>query len=110
MPDRYYIVDGKTFVWHEDKNIRNKKKHRIDFETAALVFNDDLRIEVPDIAHDSEEERYDTIGFVEDVLFVVCVDRENTKTGNTDIRIISARYATKIETEIYNNNIIGRNF
>ena len=42
------------------------------------------------------------------MLAVVYCDRENSITGETDIRIISARLATKLERNAYNNNIIGR--
>ena len=108
MPDRYYSIDDLTFVWDEDKNQRNIRKHGIDFETAALVFNDDLRLEFPDLEHSEDEDRYNTIGLVEDVLFVVYCDRENQDTKTTDIRIISARLADKYEIAAYNNNIYGR--
>lgn len=55
-----------------------------------------------------DEERYITIGLVYKVLTVVYCDRENKLTGHTDIRIISARVATKTEQMMYNNNLIGR--
>ncbi|MBR5968802.1 MAG: BrnT family toxin [Lachnospiraceae bacterium] len=51
---------------------------------------------------------YDTIGLVHDVLFVVYCDRDNKRTGDVDIRMISARRATKYEIEAYNNNVSGR--
>lgn len=108
MPDYYYDLNELTFVWDSDKNITNIKKHGIDFKTAALVFEDDLRIEFLDPDHSDEEERYRTIGLVYDVLTVVYCDRANALTGNTDIRIISARIATRLEKNAYNNNIIGR--
>jgi len=108
MPDRFYTLDNLTFVWDEDKNQANIKKHGIDFKIAALVFNDDLRLEFPDTEHSEGEERYNTIGLVQDILFVVYCDRENRVTKETDIRIISARPADKIEIEAYNNNIYGR--
>ncbi|MBR6220758.1 MAG: BrnT family toxin [Clostridia bacterium] len=97
-----------SFVWDEDKNRKNIKKHGISFDIAALVFDDDLRLEYPDPEHSQDEERYLTIGLVHDVLTVVYCDRENAFTGNTDIRIISARLATKLERHAYNNSIIGR--
>ncbi|MBO4373983.1 MAG: BrnT family toxin [Lachnospiraceae bacterium] len=48
--------------------------------------------------HSDEEDRYYTIGKVGDVLFVVYTDRGNT------IRLISARFATKKEEELYYGN------
>ena len=108
MPDYSYTYEPFTFVWDEDKNQSNIKKHGIDFRTAAMVFKDDLRLEYPDPEHSEAEARYRTIGLVRDVLTVVYCDRENAATGNTDIRIISARLATRVERNAYNNNIIGR--
>ena len=108
MPDYFYFQEPFTFVWDEEKNRSNIKKHGVDFKTAALVFHDDLRLEYPDPDHSEEEARYRTIGLVHDVLTVVYCDRENSITGETDIRIISARLATKLERNAYNNNIIGR--
>ena len=108
MPEFFYSYEPFSFVWDEDKNRINIKKHGIDFKTAALVFKDDLRLEYPDPEHSDQEDRYRTIGLVHDVLTVVYCDRENISTGNTDIRIISARLATKLERNAYNNNIIGR--
>ena len=83
------------FEWDDEKNIINKKKHGISFETAAKVFNDPLYIEVYDSDHSIEEDRYIAIGMVEDVLFVVFTERKQT------IRLISARLATETERRYY---------
>ena len=108
MPDSFLKYGELSFVWDEDKNLKNIRKHGISFAVAARVFEDDLRLEYPDPEHSQDEERYLTIGLVHDVLTVVYCDRENRETGNTDIRIISARLATNLERNAYNNNIIGR--
>ncbi|MCI8977113.1 BrnT family toxin [bacterium 1xD8-48] len=83
------------FEWDEDKSRLNLKKHGIDFETAILVFNDMERIEIYDLEHSIKEDRYNTIGMVNDVLFVVYTERKDS------IRLISARLATKAERSIY---------
>lgn len=83
------------FEWDEDKNQLNLEKHGIDFETAMLIFNDLQRIEIYDFEHSIEEDRYNTIGMVNDVLFVVYTERKN------NVRIVSARLATKTERSIY---------
>ncbi len=83
------------FEWDDDKNKLNLKKHGIDFETAMLVFNDTQRIEIYDIEHSINEDRYNTIGMVNDVLFVVYTERKQ------NIRLISARLATQTERSIY---------
>jgi hypothetical protein len=79
----------------EEKNQLNIKKHRIDFETAMLVFNDLQRIEIYDVEHSINENRYNTIGMVHDVLFVVYTEQKE------NIRLISARPATNTERSIY---------
>ncbi len=53
------------------------------------------RIEIFDLEHSVEEDRYNTIGMVYDVLFVVYTERKD------NIRLISARLATKTERSIY---------
>ncbi len=86
----------KTIVeWDENKNTINFQKHGISFETAALVFADDDRIEYYDRLHSADEDRYIVIGCVHDVLFVVYTMR------NEATRIISARRATPLERKLY---------
>ena len=85
------------YEWDDDKNIANKKKHDgIGFETAVRVFLDNKRIEKYDEKHSTlTEERWNVIGLVLDVLFVVYTERKDT------VRIISARKATKEEEKEY---------
>ncbi len=83
------------FEWDESKNTLNKEKHKISFETAALVFNDPNYIEMFDFEHSIDEDRYIAIGKVGEVLFVVFTERTET------IRLISARLATSIERRLY---------
>ena len=66
------------FEWDADKAALNLKKHGVRFETAALVFNDENRIELFDSAHSLFEERYNTIGKVDEVLFVVYTEIKNS--------------------------------
>ena len=89
------------FEWGYEKEQRNIKIHKISFETAKLVFNDNNRIELFDINHSGAEDRIITIGKVDKVLFVVYTER-GEKT-----RIISARAATKAERRLYGNSYIG---
>ncbi len=83
------------FEWDERKNKRNIEKHGIDFDTAMMIFNDENRIEIYDMEHSQDEDRYNTIGLVHDVLFVVYTERKEK------VRIISARLATPRERSIY---------
>ncbi|UTC90956.1 BrnT family toxin [Treponema denticola] len=89
------------FEWDYEKEQRNIKIHKISFETAKLVFNDNNRIELFDINHSGAEDRIITIGKVDKVLFVVYTER-GEKT-----QIISARAATKAERRLYGNSYIG---
>ena len=81
--------------WDEHKNQINKQKHGISFETAALVFADQERIEYLDQVHSITEDRYVTIGMVHKVLFVVYTERGDAS------RLISARLATPRERRVY---------
>ena len=79
----------RLFEWDYEKEQRNIKIHKISFETAKLVFNDDKRIEFFDVNHSDTEDHLITIGKVDKVLFVVYTERGD-KT-----RIISARPANQ---------------
>ena len=83
------------FEWDEDKAALNLKKHGVRFETAARVFEDEDLIEFYDSAHSTEEDRYNTIGMVDSVLFVVYTERKNR------VRLISARPANSKERRLY---------
>jgi uncharacterized DUF497 family protein len=75
----------------------NFQEHKIKFETAALVFSDPMRLERRDDSEGNKtgEERWQTLGLVNKVLFVVYTER-GEKT-----RIISARSANKAEKRSY---------
>ena len=79
------------FEFDSVKDALNRKKHGIDFFTAALVFSDPMRIERLDDSVDTDEERWQTLGKVGKVIFVVYTER------GARTRIISARIATKAE-------------
>lgn len=90
------------FEWDEQKEKLNIQKHHISFNIAKKVFNDINRLEIYDIQHSFVEDRYNTIGMVEDILFVVYTERKEK------IRLISARLATEKERSLYydNSNLI----
>lgn len=66
------------FEWDQGKNLINQKKHKISFETAAYVFQDENYIEMYDFEHSTEEDRYIAIGCVGEVLFVVFTERKHS--------------------------------
>ena len=52
-----------TIEWDDQKNIENKQKHGINFETASGVFADPFRIERVDHSENNPgEDRIQTIG------------------------------------------------
>ena len=84
------------FEWDEDKNRENIRKHKLSFYDAIRVFADEKRIEKYDRENSTpEEERWDIIGMVNRVLFVVITERGDIT------RLISARAATKEEENEY---------
>lgn len=91
----YTNISGIAVEWDDNKNSINKKKHGISFETAALVFADEERIEYYDKLHSLDENRYVVIGCVQGILYVVYTMRGEAA------RIISARMATNTERKIY---------
>ena len=84
------------FEWDEEKAEINIRKHGISFEIAAKVFMDENRIEIYDKKHSNGgDERFITIGMAGEILFVVYTER------HMNIRLISARLATKKERRLY---------
>lgn len=88
-------VEELIVEWDDAKDAINFEKHCIHFSSAALVFTDENRLEFYDEKHSETEDRFAVIGMVEDVLFVIYTERKN------NLRIISARLATKKEKELY---------
>lgn len=74
---------------------QNWQKHRVRFETATLVFYDELHIVEFDDEHSDYEDRWKVIGKVDDILFVIYTERGDFT------RLISARKATSTERRKY---------
>ena len=90
-----FDIEDALFEWDEEKDKLNFTKHGIHFKTAVKVFLDPNKMIRVDEEHPGEE-RYNILGRVGKVLFVVCTLRKR----NT-IRIISARLASLPERERY---------
>jgi uncharacterized DUF497 family protein len=72
------------FSWDESKRLENLKKHGVDFQDAALIFENAV-LEEQDRRRDYREERWRALGHVdEDYFMVVYTWRDSTR------RIISA--------------------
>jgi uncharacterized DUF497 family protein len=88
-----------TFEWDTNKNAINEKKHQISFDEAKSVFYVDNGIVIDDPDHSIDEERFVIIGLSDQLktLTVCHCYRDNDEV----IRIISARKATKLESQQY---------
>lgn len=93
----YFDLDyeNTVFEWDEEKAAANFTKHGIRFQTASKIFADQNKLIRMDEEHPWEE-RYDVLGKIGKILFVVC----SFKKGNV-IHIISAQRATEPEKARY---------
>ena len=94
------------FEWDENKNERNLEKHGLSFETASLVFDDPNALSIPDRIENGEE-RWQTIGMIENIVIVMVAHTIKLETESQEeiIRIISARKATRAERQEYEEAI-----
>ena len=91
-------INDLVFEWDDEKNQIILSKHGVDFTDAAQIFFDDNRIERRDEEHSDDEDRWQVIGMVNEILFVVYTER------GENIRLISARKAKPKERRIYYGN------
>ena len=87
------------FEWNTTKATSNKKKHGVSFDEAQSVFYDEFAVQFFDEDNSVSENRFLMLGFSDAArLLIVChCERDE---GNI-IRIISARKATKNESNYY---------
>ena len=77
----------------------NKKKHGISFEEAQTVFYDEYAVLFDDPDHSDDEDRFLLIGMSRNTRILIV---SHCYRGEDEvIRIISARKATKTETDYY---------
>lgn len=101
----WLISGGVKVVWDESKNAANLKKHGISFEEASALFTRGVDyLEIFDEQHSVEEDRFIAIGPIQrGLVLVVYAEREEDT-----VRIISARWATKREGELYRVHVGGK--
>jgi uncharacterized protein len=90
------------FEWNPLKATANLKKHGVSFEEAQTLFDNPLAVIFDDEAHSIDEQREIIIGHSRQnrLLLVAFTER----FGN--VRIISARLATRQEREDYEQNAL----
>ncbi len=87
------------FEWDSDKAQVNLRKHGVSFEEAASVFYDERAVEFYDDENSDWEDRFLLLGISDRFrLLMVC---HCYRVGESVIRIISARKATKKERKSY---------
>jgi hypothetical protein len=84
-----------SYEWDEKKRLVNVKKHGIDFIDIPEAFEGDVVI-IPDERFDYGETRFILIGILKSQVIVVAYTERSE-----NIRIISARKATKNEQTFY---------
>lgn len=84
--------------WDDVKNRRNREKHGISFEEARHLFTSGVEsLEIFDVEHSEDEDRFIVIGPTERGVVVVVYAQ-----GDDDvIRLIGARFATKSEEVLF---------
>ncbi len=87
------------FEWDARKAAANLRKHGVAFEEAQTIFGDPRSLTIYDAEHSETDDRFITLGlsFSGRLLVVVHQDLDE------DIRIISARQATRKESRTYGN-------
>ncbi len=88
------------FEWDDEKATTNVRKHRVSFEEATTVFDDDLMLTEADWMHSDEEDRYVSIGLSSQNRLPVVSYTERVRA----IRLISAREPTSREKQSYEND------
>ena len=93
------------FEWDEAKDRANRKQHDLGFNEAQKLFTSGVDyLELYDEAHSEQEERFIAIGPIQrGVVVVVWTERLEEV-----IRIVSARFATRRESELFEKHIGGK--
>jgi uncharacterized DUF497 family protein len=88
------------FEWDKNKNRRNLAKHRVDFETAKLVFEDPYLLLQEDRAVDGEQ-RWKALGLIGGAVLLLVVHTYWEDSDEEVLRLISARKAAGAEKKAY---------
>ena len=88
------------FEWDPNKAKENLEIHGVSFDEAGTAFRDTLSLAIYDPLHSEEEDRFVLLGNSHQDRLLVVV---HTVRGD-NIRLISARKATKKERKQYEEN------
>jgi uncharacterized DUF497 family protein len=89
-------------IWDRAKDIVNQKKHGISFREASELLTSGLdHLEIFDDAHSDDEDRFISIGPIRrGLVLVVWTERDDDQ-----VRIISARWATRREQALFRAHV-----
>ena len=90
------------FSWDPRKAASNLRKHGVSFEEAVTAFGDPLSITISDPLHSEPEDRFVLLGLSANSRLLVVVHAER---GDDEIRIISARLASRRERTQYEEGV-----
>jgi hypothetical protein len=92
-------MDVFRFIWDEQKNRANQKKHGVSFDEARSVFYDENARLIYDHEHSMDEDGFIILG--SSIMLRLLVVVHCYKEAEDVIRIISARKATRSEKKQY---------
>lgn len=92
-------MDGLVFSWDDRKARENLHKHGVSFEEATTAFADERARIKHDPDHSHDEDRFILLGFSAKLRILVVAHAY--RKADTEIRIISARKATRNERKQY---------
>ena len=95
------LEHGPSLQLGPPQGCRNARKHGITFEEAATAFADPRSLTIPDPAHSEREERFLLLGMSSRPRLLVVVHIERHEN---EIRIVSARPATRAEHHTYQDD------
>jgi uncharacterized DUF497 family protein len=93
------IMNEITFSWDDRKDKENQRKHGVSFEESVTAFADENARLKHDPDHSQKEDRFLLLGCSQKLRLLVVV--HVYKKDEKEIRIISARRATKNEHRQY---------
>lgn len=92
-------MDAPRFTWDSRKDAANQRKHGISFAEAETVFLDDDARLMDDPEHSIVEDRFVLLGLSQAFRMLIVV--HCYRAADAEIRIISARRATRPESRQY---------
>jgi uncharacterized protein len=95
----FIYVKYIRFTWTSLKDSQNRKKHGVSFEEARSAFFDERARLMHDPDHSDQEDRFLLLGMSRRMRLLLVY--HCYRKSDEEIRIISARKATRVEAEHY---------